>query len=105
VLVQVDVRKMMEKLCCDRVVNDSLTETSDGSASSPRPGDHDGGQRNHLLDHDYDSQCPRLYKLIEEKDWDQALYFLTRDNAMIRRSFRVYLVAIPIRLWSRLALG
>jgi hypothetical protein len=77
----------MEKLCCDPSENNSLTATSDGSATTmPTAAINDGGdgrqrpseeQQDQVLECEYDTpECPRLYKLIEERDWDHAMHFL-----------------------------
>mmetsp|Transcript_18261 Transcript_18261/g.44100 ORF Transcript_18261/g.44100 Transcript_18261/m.44100 type:complete len:324 (-) Transcript_18261:117-1088(-) len=68
----------MDKLCCESAENNSLAGTSDGSTIGTTTGE--GSQRQQLIECDYDTQCPRLYKLIEEAEWDHVLYYLTEGQ-------------------------
>lgn len=54
-----------DTLCCDNVGHDA---SSEGSITSPT----DDG----ILECDYDMQCTKLYKSIEEKKWEEVLYYL-----------------------------
>jgi hypothetical protein len=51
--------------CCDNVDD---VDSSDGSVTSPT----DTG----ILECDYSTQCTKLYKLIEDKQWEEVLYYL-----------------------------
>jgi hypothetical protein len=55
----------MDAFCCDPIeVNDT---DSDGSIT---------WQDDNILECDYDTQCTKLYKLIEDKQWEEALYYM-----------------------------
>ena len=62
---------MMEKICCEPIEHESLTGTSDGSSGENNRNNDDGGEPNQkVLERDYSTECPRLYKLLEAKDWE-----------------------------------
>lgn len=57
----------MDNICCD-VIND--VDSSDGTVTVTVPTEEG------ILECDYDSQCTKLYKLIEEKKWEEVLNYL-----------------------------
>lgn len=55
----------MDILCCDPL--DEEDTESDGSITC---------EEENILECDYDTQCTKLYKLIEDKKWEEVLYYL-----------------------------
>ena len=58
----------MDTLCWDPISIDDVQATgSDGSMTYQTEG---------ILECDYDTQCTKLYKIIEDKQWEEVLYYL-----------------------------
>ncbi|KAG7352279.1 hypothetical protein IV203_008327 [Nitzschia inconspicua] len=55
----------MDPFCCDQL--DDRDSASDASLTC-----HDDS----ILECDYDTQCTKLYKLIESKQWEEVLYYI-----------------------------
>lgn len=56
---------MMDPFCCDPL--DDRDSVSDTSLT---------GQEDAILECDYDTQCTKLYKVIEDKQWEEVLYYM-----------------------------
>jgi hypothetical protein len=55
----------MDALCCDPI--EDHDSGSDGSLTC---------NDDNILECDYDTQCTKLYKLIEDKQWEEVLYYI-----------------------------
>jgi len=55
----------IDTICCEAL--DERDSASDGSITCRSEG---------ILECDYDTQCTKLYKLVEDKQWEEVLYFL-----------------------------
>jgi hypothetical protein len=55
----------MDTFCCEPI--DDNDNSSDGSIT---------WQDDNILECDYDTQCTKLYKLIEDKQWEEVLYYM-----------------------------
>jgi hypothetical protein len=58
---------VMDNFCCENV-EDNDDSSSEGTITYPA----DEG----ILECDYDTQCTKLYKWIEDKKWEEVLYYL-----------------------------
>ncbi|KAL3925961.1 MAG: hypothetical protein SGILL_000062 [Bacillariaceae sp.] len=54
----------------------SETDVEDGDATTEVSASITCNDNDNLLECDYDTQCTKLYKMIEEKLWEEVLYFL-----------------------------